>query len=194
MDVTYQKDVCFFVGGVGAKIGSSIAGGCTKAWLAAQGGDPSGLFGADGACVYSNASIQIGTNSRITGASGTFAGVEAGMVAYLDASDFDAGYYEVTDVGTNDEYVEFTGPHPTAAGRSAQGRREDRDPGWEPVGRAGSDAGDQDARWVAEDRIEDAGAVCAAGEGERIAIAHGQAELDRATQKPPDFQSRRVKA
>ncbi|OQY04948.1 MAG: hypothetical protein B6I25_06345 [Planctomycetales bacterium 4572_13] len=109
MDVTYQKDVCFFVGGIGAKTGVSRAGGCTKAWLAAKNGDPSGLFGADGACVYSNASIQIGSDSRITGANGTFAGVEIGMVAYLDASDFDAGYYEVTDVGTNDEYVEFGG-------------------------------------------------------------------------------------
>ena len=37
MDVTYQKDVCFFVGGVGAKTGVPRAGGCTKAWLAAQG-------------------------------------------------------------------------------------------------------------------------------------------------------------
>ena len=109
MDVTYQKDVCFFVGGVGAKTGVPRAGGCTKAWLASKNGDPSGLFGTDGACVYSNPSIQIGSDSRITGPNGTFAGVEVGMVAYLDASDFDAGYYEVTDVGTNDEYVEFGG-------------------------------------------------------------------------------------
>ena len=109
MDVSYEKDICFFVGGSGNKSGVARAGGCTKEWLAAKNGDPSGLFGADGACVYSNPSIQIGTNSRITGAAGTFAGVEVGMVAYLDASDFDAGYYEVTDVGTNDEYVEFAG-------------------------------------------------------------------------------------
>jgi hypothetical protein len=34
MDVTYQKDVCFFVGGTGSKAGVSIAGGCTKEWLA----------------------------------------------------------------------------------------------------------------------------------------------------------------
>ena len=109
MDVSYEKDICFFVGGIGAKTGVSWAGGCTKAWLAAQNGDPSALFSADGRCVYSNPSIQIGTNSRITGANGTFAGVEVGMVAYLDASEFDAGYYEVTDVGSNDEYVEFGG-------------------------------------------------------------------------------------
>ena len=109
MDITYQEDVCFFVGGIGAKTGVSRAGGCTKAWLASKNGDPSALFGADGACVYSNPSIQIGTNSRITGPNGTFAGVEVGMVAFLDASDFDAGYYEVTDVGSNDEYVEFGG-------------------------------------------------------------------------------------
>ena len=109
MDVSYEKDICFFVGGSGNKNGVTRAGGCTKAWLGAQNGDPSGLFGADGACVYSNPSIQIGTNGRITGANGTFAGVEVGMVAYLDAMDFDAGYYEVTDVGTNDEYVEFAG-------------------------------------------------------------------------------------
>jgi hypothetical protein len=109
MDVTYQKDVCFFVGGCGNKTGVARAGGCTKDWLASKNGDPSALFGADGACVYSNPSIQIGTNSRITGPNGTFAGVEVGMVAYLDASEFDAGYYEVTDVGSNDEYVEFGG-------------------------------------------------------------------------------------
>ena len=109
MDVTYEQDVCFFVGGNGNKTGVPRAGGCTKAWLASRNGDPSGLFGADGACVYSNASIQIGSDSRITGPNGTFAGVEVGMVAYLDASDFDAGYYEVTDVGSNDEYVEFGG-------------------------------------------------------------------------------------
>lgn len=109
MDVTYEQDVCFFVGGNGNKTGVPRAGGCTKAWLASRNGDPSGLFGADGACVYSNASIQIGSDSRITGPNGTFAGVEVGMVAYLDASDFDAGYYEVTDVGSNDEFVEFGG-------------------------------------------------------------------------------------
>ena len=63
MDVTYEQDVCFFVGGIGAKTGVPRAGGCTKAWLAAKNGDPSGLFGADSACVYSNPSIQIGMDS-----------------------------------------------------------------------------------------------------------------------------------
>lgn len=43
-------EVCLFVGGNGNKTGVPIAGGCTKALLAAQNGDPAALFGADGAC------------------------------------------------------------------------------------------------------------------------------------------------
>jgi hypothetical protein len=68
MNVDLEKEVCYFVGGIGSKAGEAIAGGCTKEWLAAQNGDPSGLFGTDGGCLYLNPYIQIGTNSRITGA------------------------------------------------------------------------------------------------------------------------------
>jgi hypothetical protein len=59
--------------------------------------------------VYSNPYILIGTNSRITGAVGTFAGVQEGMVAWINANNFGSGYYEVTAVGSNAEYVEFGG-------------------------------------------------------------------------------------
>lgn len=109
MRADYEKEICYFVGGNGNKTGVPVAGGCTVAWLAAQNGDPSALFGADGGCLYSNTSIEIGMDSRITGAAGTFAGVQVGMVAYIDAMDFDSGYYEVTAVGANEEYVEFAG-------------------------------------------------------------------------------------
>lgn len=109
MQADYEKELCFFVGGSGSKAGVERAGGCTKAWLAAQNGDPSALFGSDGGCLYVNAAIQIGVNRRITGAVGTFAGVQAGMVAWIDANMFSSGYYEVTSVGTQFEYIEFGG-------------------------------------------------------------------------------------
>lgn len=109
MQADYEKEICFFVGGNGNKTGVEIAGGCTKEWLAAQNGDPSALFGTDGGCVYANPAIQIGTNRRITGAAGTFAGVQAGMVAWISANEFSSAYYEVTAVGASHEYVEFGG-------------------------------------------------------------------------------------
>ncbi len=109
MQADSEKELCFFVGGNGNKIGTAIAGGCTKAWLGAQNGDPSALFGPDGGCIYSSPAIQIGTNSRIAGPAGAFAGVQVGMAAWIDANNFSSGYYEVTAVGSQYEYVEFAG-------------------------------------------------------------------------------------
>ena len=108
MEVYTEKEVCLFVGGTGTKAGVTQGGGCTREWLLSKGCDPSALFGPDGGCVYQAMSLEIDTNCMIAGSVGQFAGVEAGMFAYL-YGDTISGFYEVTAVGANYESITFGG-------------------------------------------------------------------------------------
>jgi hypothetical protein len=108
MEAFAEKEVCMFVGGNGTKTGVSQAGGCTKEWLLNKGCDPSSLFGTNGACVYQGNNLSMDENGVIVGTAGQFAGIEPGMVAYVDGEILQI-YLEVTAVGSNYESITFGG-------------------------------------------------------------------------------------
>jgi len=56
--VLASKETCFFVGGSGTKAGAAIAGGCTRTWLESKGMNPASLFGTNGGCKYTVASLE----------------------------------------------------------------------------------------------------------------------------------------
>lgn len=99
-----ETEVCMFVGGIGTKAGVSNAGGCTKDWLLAKNGDPSSLFGADGAPLFvdNGTGLFVETSGEIISMPGAFSNIEAGMIAFVDF-DSDNGYYVIDAVsGTGD--------------------------------------------------------------------------------------------
>ena len=108
MEAFAEKEVCMFVGGNGTKAGVTQAGGCTKEWLIAHNCDPSSLFAANGACVYQASDLSMDGDGVIVGSAGQFAGVEMGMVGYVDGEILQI-YLEVTAVGSNYESITFGG-------------------------------------------------------------------------------------
>lgn len=108
MEAFSAKECCVFVGGTGTKAGVVQAGGCTKDWLLSKGCDPSSLFGPDGGCVYQGMDLFLDGEGVVAGAVGQFAGVEPGMVAFVDG-DMMPAFYEVTAVGASGESVTFGG-------------------------------------------------------------------------------------
>lgn len=103
-----EKEVCVFVGGNGTRAGTALAGGCTKEWLIAHQCDPSSLFGQNGGCVYEGKNLSMDETGLIVGNPGQFAGVQPGMVAYVDGEIMQM-YLEVTAVGENQESLTFGG-------------------------------------------------------------------------------------
>ena len=101
-----ESEICYFVGGSGTKAGVSLAGGCTKDWLIAKGGDPSSLFAANGAPVFSDAvtGFIIDSSGTISAAAGTFSSIEPGMVAFMEF-DSDASHYIIETVSGNGDSI-----------------------------------------------------------------------------------------
>jgi len=106
----------FFVGGpqAGSQAGNSEAGGCTKAWFDGSFTQLSDIMGANGQPLIADADATLteyDTNKKITRASGNFAGIEVGMVAYISdgGTDITTGRYKITTVAGDDSYIYVDG-------------------------------------------------------------------------------------
>lgn len=108
-----SKDSVFFIGGItgqGSKTGLALAGGCTKDFLEANGGesffDLSAIMGPNGEAIDSatNAVVTISGNTIITKV-GAFTNTLVGMVAFVAGTIF-SDRYEV--LGRTDDSIEIS--------------------------------------------------------------------------------------
>lgn len=112
-----EKDSVFFVGGIGTKIGTSYAGGCTQAWYDANFTALTDIMGANGAplvaesgCDYDHTGGAGGEKEFRQANAGEFAAAEIGMVAYISGTNITTGLYEITGIDSdNGNYVLVSG-------------------------------------------------------------------------------------
>ena len=119
--VFYDEASVFFVGGITTKVGDSKCGGCTKQWFDDNFTELSDIMAADGGPKWEFSGISYdhqdgghgdGDHKFFDQEDGEFAGVEVGMVAYIEdggAGGINTGRYKITYVDPSGDFILVNG-------------------------------------------------------------------------------------
>ena len=119
--VFYDEATVFFVGGITTKVGDSKCGGCTKQWFDDNFTQLSDIMAADGGPKWEFSGISYdhqdgghgdGSHKFFDQEDGEFAGVEVGMVAYIEdggSGGIMTGRYKVSYVDPSGDFILVNG-------------------------------------------------------------------------------------